>query len=264
MLTEMSYYLDVGEQDKALAEPDLQDQATLAALHQTVVDTRDRTEDLRVETAAQKAQLDASLADLKAAKAQLKPLEKRTAKAPRASRRRTTRSSAKKKAPPRRRSPRPRPAQNAELPARSRPEVGQADGQSGEHPVEYNGTLGWPMAGDMTQNVRVHRVLAGSRRSGSCDHFHRGIDIVAPEGTPVEVGRRRDHRLHRLELRRRRRPCLDRRHRPQRGPPDLVRPHAAALSGRHRHRQPRRRRARSSATRATPATRPARTSTGRS
>ena len=65
LLTEMSYYIDVGEQDKALATRSQQDQETLAALHQTVADTRARTDELRGQTAAQKATLDKSLADLK-------------------------------------------------------------------------------------------------------------------------------------------------------------------------------------------------------
>ena len=90
-------------------------------------------------------------------------------------------------------------------------------------------------------------------------HRHRRAVRHAGPG----VGRR-DGRLHRLELRRRRRPGLDRDHRPQREPADLVRPHAAALPGRDPRRQRGHGGARSSATRATPATRPARTSTGRS
>ena len=48
----MSYYIDVGEQDKALASQIAQDQETLAALHQTILDTRARTDELRQQTAA--------------------------------------------------------------------------------------------------------------------------------------------------------------------------------------------------------------------
>ena len=81
MLTEMSYYIDVGEQDKALANEIAKDQETLAALHQTTEDTRSRTNDLRQQTAAQKRALDKSLHELNAAKAALKKLEKRTAAA---------------------------------------------------------------------------------------------------------------------------------------------------------------------------------------
>ena len=62
LLAEMSYFIDVGEQDKALANQIAVDQETLAALHQTTEDTRVRTNELRQETAAQKRALDASLA----------------------------------------------------------------------------------------------------------------------------------------------------------------------------------------------------------
>ena len=81
LLAEMSYYIDVGEQDKALADQIAQDQETLAALHQTTEDTRTRTNELRQETAAQKRALDQSLRALKDAKAELTKLEKRTAAA---------------------------------------------------------------------------------------------------------------------------------------------------------------------------------------
>ena len=79
LLAEMSYYIDVGEQDKALANQIAVDQETLAAIHQTTIDTRTRTDDLRLQTAAQKRALDRSLAQLNAAKAALRKLEKRVA-----------------------------------------------------------------------------------------------------------------------------------------------------------------------------------------
>ena len=47
LLAEMSYYIDVGEQDKALANQVAKDQETLAELHQTTIDARSRTDDLR-------------------------------------------------------------------------------------------------------------------------------------------------------------------------------------------------------------------------
>src|SRR6476659_2011377 len=72
LLSEMSYYIDVGEQDKALANQVAKDQETLAAIHQTTIDTRTRTDDLRLQTAAQKRALDRSLAQLNAAKVALR------------------------------------------------------------------------------------------------------------------------------------------------------------------------------------------------
>ena len=48
-------------------EADLEDQETLAEIHQTVEDTRAQTNELRQETAAQKRELDRSLAELQGA-----------------------------------------------------------------------------------------------------------------------------------------------------------------------------------------------------
>ncbi len=81
LLAEMSYYIDVGEQDKALANQITRDQETLATIHQTVAATRERTNELRQETAAQKRALDRSLIALNETKAELKQLEKAVGKA---------------------------------------------------------------------------------------------------------------------------------------------------------------------------------------
>src|SRR5918995_1507216 len=79
LLAEMSYYIDVGEQDKALAAQIAKDTETLAALRETVKVTRERTDELRRETAAQKRELDRSLVELKETQAELKRLERRVA-----------------------------------------------------------------------------------------------------------------------------------------------------------------------------------------
>ena len=77
ILSEMSYYIDVGEQDKALAKQIAEDQETLAAIHATIEDTRVQTNLIRQETAAQKRELDASLRRSRSPRPQLKKLEKR-------------------------------------------------------------------------------------------------------------------------------------------------------------------------------------------
>ena len=64
-LSDVSNQLALGDRDRELADQIAADQATLATIHQTVVDTTAATEDLRVQTAAQKASLDVKLADLK-------------------------------------------------------------------------------------------------------------------------------------------------------------------------------------------------------
>jgi len=181
MLTQVSYYLDVGEQDKALAQQISHDQETLAALHETVGETRDRTNGLRLETAAQKRELDASLKDLKAAKADLRKLEKATAKSLRIQRSTYAKINANKK--------NAKKALAAAAAAQKRlagkiAAIVAKQTQQGNVPSEYNGTLRWPMAGTVTQNFGCTG-FSWEPPLGSCAHFHRGIDIVAPMGTPV-------------------------------------------------------------------------------
>jgi len=92
VLSSVSYSIDVGEQDKALAVQITRDQATLAAIHESAIETRNATNDLRIATAAQKVTLDAALVELKAAQKELNRLEAETARASR-SRTPPTRSS---------------------------------------------------------------------------------------------------------------------------------------------------------------------------
>src|SRR5688572_15427003 len=80
IIAEMSYYIDVGEQDQALADQITRDKETLAALHETVLDTRIKTNLLRQETAAQKRALDRSLLELKETKKELARLQRAVAK----------------------------------------------------------------------------------------------------------------------------------------------------------------------------------------
>ena len=79
-LADVGYLIDIGDQDKALAEQIGKDQQTLFALRQTVSQTRFDTDQLRAATAGQKKVLDKSLADLRRARASLKKLEKETAR----------------------------------------------------------------------------------------------------------------------------------------------------------------------------------------
>ena len=183
LLAEMSYFIDVGEQDKALANEIAHEQETLAALHQATQDTRARTDDLRLETAAQKRVLDRSMAELNATKAALKVLEKRTAKAL-ASQKRTYAAIARNKEAARKALAKAAAAQK-KLQAQIA-ELIRKQMQSGNIPSAYNGTLSWPMIGDVTQNYGCTGFSWEPPR-GSCEHFHNGIDIVAPYGTPVKA-----------------------------------------------------------------------------
>ena len=199
----MSYYIDVGQQDKALAIQIQQDQETLAALHQTVVDTQARTEDLRVQTAAQKVTLDKSLDDLNTAKDGLKKLEAKTAKAL-ASQKANYAKLDKNKAAAKKAMDKSIAAQKklqdqiAELirkqiaaqkaaQARALAEARAAGASRGKIESAYNGTLVWPMTvGFMSQPFGCTG-FSWEPPLGSCDHFHQGIDLVAPYGTPVKA-----------------------------------------------------------------------------
>ncbi|MFL5675860.1 MAG: murein hydrolase activator EnvC family protein [Chloroflexota bacterium] len=183
LLAEMSYYIDVGEQDKALATQVAQDQETLAQLHETTVDARARTDDLRQETAASKRALDKSLAGLNDAKAALKALEKRVAKAL-VSQKKEYVQLIKTKAAAKKAIAKASKAQKKlkdEIAALIRKQL-----QGGNIPSKYNGTLNWPMSGDVTQNFGCTG-FAWEPPMGDCAHFHTGIDLVAPYGTAVKA-----------------------------------------------------------------------------
>ena len=183
MLAEMSYYIDVGEQDKALAEAIAQDQLTLATLHQSTLDVRAQTDDLRLQTAAQKRALDKSLAGLNEQKAELKKLEDRTAKAL-ASQKRAYAQIEKNKADAKKALEKAAAAQ-----AKLRNQINQLirdQMQRGNIPSAYNGQLKWPMNGDVTQNFGCTG-FSWEPPLGDCAHFHQGIDMVAPYGTPVRA-----------------------------------------------------------------------------
>ena len=183
MLAEMSYYIDVGEQDKALADDIAQDQLTLATLHQSTLDVRSQTDDLRLQTAAQKRALDRSLAGLNQQKAALKKLEDRTAKALSAQKRafaqiERNKADAKKAL-----------EKAAAAQAKLRNQINQLirdQMQRGNIPSAYNGQLKWPMNGDVTQNFGCTG-FSWEPPLGDCAHFHQGIDLVAPYGTPVRA-----------------------------------------------------------------------------
>jgi len=183
LLAEMSNFIDVGEQDQALAKQITVDQETLASLHATTQDTRTRVDDLRQQTAAQKRALDASLAALNVAKAQLKLLEKRTSAAL-AVQKRAYATIQHNKAAAKAALAKAAAAQQrlqAQVSAIIRKQL-----NTGNIPSAYNGTLRWPMAGDVTQPFGCTG-FSWEPAYGGCSHFHQGIDIVAPYGTPVHA-----------------------------------------------------------------------------
>jgi murein DD-endopeptidase MepM/ murein hydrolase activator NlpD len=183
VLTQVSYLLDVSEQDKALAVQIMGDQETLASLHQTVVDTRTNTDELRKQTAVQKRALDAQLNALKQAQAALRQLELRTAHVL-ALQKAAYAAAARNKAALKQSLARAASAQRAL--AHKIDAIVRSQASSGRIPSDYNGTLGWPMGGTVSQNFGCTG-MSWEPPMGDCPHFHQGIDVVAPFGTPIHA-----------------------------------------------------------------------------
>jgi murein DD-endopeptidase MepM/ murein hydrolase activator NlpD len=182
-LADVGYYLDIGDQDAALADNIKEDQATLAALDQTVTAMRIETEAERAETAIQKKKLDARLGDLKEAKQQLAKLQAET-KRQLAIQAAAYRKLASNKA-----------AARAALlaAAKARDEVNRkidrliaAQFALGNIPSTYNGTFSWPMPGTLTQEFGCTGFI-WEPPLGSCAHFHNGIDIANTMYTPIRA-----------------------------------------------------------------------------
>ena len=191
VLSEVSYSIDAGEQDKALAQQIVQDQETLAAIHQTVQDTRTATDALRLQVAAQKVKLDAQLKDLKAAQARLKVLEVQTKQAL------AIQKAAYAKLVLNRHNLAKAMAATAAARAALSNKISDLVAQQyqlGNIPSQYNGTLIWPLKGTVTQEFGCTGVIY-EPPFGSCPHFHQGIDIVAPSGCGAPIQAAGDGRI---------------------------------------------------------------------
>ena len=184
LLAEMSYYIDVGEQDKALADQIRRDKETLAALHETVLDTRIKTNLLRQETAAQKRALDRSLLELKETKKELARLQKAVAKALAVQKARyaaVKRSKANAAAIIR------KAAADQRRLAKQINSLIARQVSRGNIPSQFNGTMRWPMDDfNISGNYGCSSFPYYAPGHG-CAHFHNGIDLVAPYGTKIKA-----------------------------------------------------------------------------
>lgn len=183
MLAEMSTQLDVAEQDRVLAQQIGQDRATLLALHQTVEETRAQTDSIRQETQVQKHALDLRVADLRKTQAKLRRLEA-DVKAALAEQKAQYAKMAADKAKLRTAMATAAAAKKKLQAKIDRLVAEQFAG--GNIPSEYSGTLSWPMPGTISQPFGCTG-FSWEPPSGGCAHFHNGIDIVAPYGTPVRA-----------------------------------------------------------------------------
>jgi murein DD-endopeptidase MepM/ murein hydrolase activator NlpD len=183
VLTEVGYLMDVGEQDRELARQLALDGETLALLTDSLITSRRETDALRAETAAQKQELDARLADLKVAREQLVELERQTAKAL-AAQKAAYAKLARNKAAAEKAVAQAAAAQR-QLEAKIA-ELIKDRKQFSNIPSRYNGTFVWPMAGQVTQEFGCTG-FSWEPAFGSCKHFHKGIDIAAPMYTPIKA-----------------------------------------------------------------------------
>jgi len=184
LLAEMSYYIDVGEQDQALADQITRDKETLATMHETVLQTRVKTNLLKQQTAAQKRALDKSLLELKETKKELAKLQKAVAKALAAQKARyaaVKRSKANAAAIIR---------QAAADQRRLAKEINSLIARQvsrGNIPSQFNGTMRWPMDNFNISGNYGCSTFEYYAPGNGCAHFHNGIDLVAPYGTKVKA-----------------------------------------------------------------------------
>jgi murein DD-endopeptidase MepM/ murein hydrolase activator NlpD len=181
MLAAMSTQLDAAAQDQQLAAQVASDQATLVSLHQTVGDTLTQTDQLRQQVAVQRQALDRKITALAAATKRLKVLEKAATAALAAQKSQYAKMSANKAAL----------KTSLAKAAAARKKLQQkidkiiaSQSHSGHIPSQYNGTLAWPMSGSISQDFGCTGVI-WEPPYGNCPHYHNGIDLVAPYGTPV-------------------------------------------------------------------------------
>jgi len=180
-MSDVSYYTDMAQADKALAAQIQADEADLAQLEQNVATAADAARQLTDEAAAEKTTLDVQSQQLAASEAQLQDL-KQQLQSQLASYQATQTKLAQNKA-----------ALDAAIASNGKAldQLGnkidayiRQQAGSGSIPSVYNGTFKWPMAGVITQEFGCTGVIS-EPRVGNCAHFHQGIDIAAPCLTPV-------------------------------------------------------------------------------
>lgn len=183
VISEVSYLNDFAEQDRALAEEIVRAQEELAAIHEAVTATRAQTEVTRIETQKQREALDKQLEELKVAQARLKELEKETARAL-AVQQSAFAQLAKNKKDLARAIATTSAAQKAL--SRRIDSLVKAQFNAGNIPSQFNGSLAWPMSGSVTGEYGCS-TYAGYGPGNGCEHYHNGIDIVAPSGCGAPI-----------------------------------------------------------------------------
>jgi murein DD-endopeptidase MepM/ murein hydrolase activator NlpD len=180
-LSDVSYYTDMAEADKALAAQIQSDEEELAQLQEDTSMAADAAHQLTVEAAAQKTELDKQAVQLADTQSQLEALQNNLEK-----QLASLQASEEKLVAD-------QTALNAAIASNGKAldqlgakidDIVRQQGGEGRIPSAYNGTFKWPMSGVITQQFGCTGVLS-EPRVGSCAHFHQGIDIAAPCLTPV-------------------------------------------------------------------------------
>jgi murein DD-endopeptidase MepM/ murein hydrolase activator NlpD len=180
-LADVSYYSNLADADKALADEIRRDQATLAEMRQNVEMASAANSQLKDAVGSQKQQLEDQQAEIAAAQRQLADLkaqlETQLAQQQAAEVKLEQNKAALDAAV------RSNGVAVDQLAAKI-DQLAAQQGTIGRIPSQYNGTLQWPMGGRVTQQFGCTGV-ASEPRVGTCAHFHQGIDIAAPCLTPV-------------------------------------------------------------------------------
>jgi len=180
-LSDVSYYGDLAQADKALADEIGRDQQILAEMRGTVEMAGTANAQLKDQVGAQQKSLDDEQTQLAATQDQLNSLTAQL----------ETQLAQQQAADS-------KLAQDKAALAAAIQSNGQAmdnlaaridqlvkqQGGAGKIPSQYSGTLKWPMGGLVTQEFGCTGVVS-EPRVGSCAHFHQGIDLAAPCLTPV-------------------------------------------------------------------------------
>jgi murein DD-endopeptidase MepM/ murein hydrolase activator NlpD len=180
-LSDVSYYSNLADADKALADQIRSDRLELSQLHDNVALAAAATDQLAAQVGGQRTQLDDQTTQLADAQSQLADLKAKL-EAQLADQQAAQAKLAKNKVDL---------AAALQANGQALDQLGaqidqliRRDGGLGKIPSQYSGTFKWPMGGIITQDFGCTGVVS-EPRVGSCAHFHQGIDIAAPCLTPV-------------------------------------------------------------------------------
>lgn len=177
--------LALGEHDLELAASIQQDQALLDEQRLELHHLRYDTEQLRAEVAARAVSIEADREKLVLAQGKLAELEAKT-------------EALRQQQAAHYEDVQANQAATQQLIDQQRREAAQLgkriktlltkERHSGRLPSAYNGTFRWPINGNISGFITQEFGCTGfflEPPYGNCAHFHKGIDIAAPEGTPV-------------------------------------------------------------------------------